>query len=42
MILKYFELKREKLLNNILLFYGSNEGLKDEIFCQKSGNLEIE
>ena len=31
MILKYFELKREKLLNNILLFYGSNEGLKDEI-----------
>ena len=31
MILKNFELKNKKLSNNIILFYGSNDGLKDEI-----------
>ena len=31
MILKYFELKNKKLSNNIVLLYGSNDGLKEEI-----------
>ena len=31
MILKNFDLKSNTLLNNITLFYGSNDGHKDEI-----------
>ena len=31
MILKHFELKNKKLSSNIVLLYGSNDGLKDEI-----------
>ena len=31
MILKYFELKNKRLSNNIVLLYGTNDGLKDEI-----------
>ena len=31
MILKYYELKNKKLSNNIVLLYGTNDGLKDEI-----------
>ena len=31
MIIKYFELEKEKYTNNIFLFYGENQGLKNEI-----------
>ena len=31
MILKYYELKNKRLSNNIVLLYGTNDGLKDEI-----------
>ena len=31
MIIKYFELEKKKFTNNIFLFYGENQGLKNEI-----------